>query len=153
MPVPETHEEGETASYECAFHILPTGTDEEVSAVFAKLKELVEQAGGTVVHEETPRLLDLAYEIEKSIDGSKRSFNAAYFGWVRFVALPEAAVAADEAVRTAPEVLRHLLVKLTRQEEEQPFFVFATRTEVEIEVDEDGEEGAKEAEKAKKTEG
>lgn len=136
MPATEAQEvEGETATYECAFHILPTVADEEVPAVFTTLKERIERAGGTVTDEEAPQRYDLAYEVGKRIEGRIRRFNASYLGWVRFIAEPAVAAAINDEFGTSAEILRHLVVRLTREEEARPFSVFAARAEVTPEED------------------
>lgn len=111
----------ERNSYELAFHILPTIAEEEVSAVYADLKAAITASGGEMFAEEAPERFDLAYEIEKHFEGKNKKYRSAYFGWVRFKAMPEAAVAITEEVDGNVNILRHLLIKLTRVEEENPF--------------------------------
>ena len=111
----------EQSAYELAFHILPTVAEEEVSAVFESLKEAATKAGGTITNEEAPDKFALAYEVVKRIDGKNQKFESAYFGWIRFSA-PSAAIAAvTESVETNGQILRHLLIRLTKIEEENPF--------------------------------
>lgn len=111
----------EQNSYELAFHVLPTVAEEEVSTVFADLKAAIATAGGEVFAEEAPERFDLAYEIEKHYEGKNKKYHSAYFGWVRFKAMPEDAVTINEETGSNVSILRHLLIKLTRVEEENPF--------------------------------
>ncbi len=130
MPVAEVHTDGgeqELATYECAFHILPTVAEEEVPAVANKLEKLVAEAGGTIAEKELPQQINLSYEIAKQIEGHNRHFNAAHFGWMRFTATPAAIPELVEEINRTPEVLRSLTIRLTRAEEAQPFMVFASR--------------------------
>ncbi|MCA9363727.1 30S ribosomal protein S6 [Candidatus Kaiserbacteria bacterium] len=124
MPVAEaavaTHND-EQNSYEFAFHVLPTVTEGEVSGVFDTLKSLITNAGGTLTAEEAPERIDLAYEIVKAIEGKNRKFGSAYFGWVRFQLAPEALGALTAEVEAQPQLLRFLVLKLSRLEEENPF--------------------------------
>ncbi len=132
MPVAEAQvaaDDREVAHYECAFHILPTVTEEEVPAVVARIEKLITDAGGTIANKEMPEQIDLAYEIVKPIEGYNRRFNAAHFGWVRFTLVPEALPEFSEEIGLMPELLRFITVRLTRAEEEQPFFMFAGRDE------------------------
>ncbi|MBI4086833.1 30S ribosomal protein S6 [Candidatus Kaiserbacteria bacterium] len=124
--IPATEAQGdeqadEAAHYECAFHILPTVADGEVSVVVDALKAIVTHAGGTVTHDEIVPRYDLAYEIIKSVDGVSRRFNAAHFGWMRFTVAPAALPGITEEYARRPEILRHLVIKLTREEVEKPF--------------------------------
>lgn len=144
MPATEAQDEGgEIATYECAFHILPTVADEEVPATFTALKERIERAGGTVKDEEEPQRFDLAYEVGKRVDGQMRRFNASYFGWVRFDAEPAVAASVNDEFGRSAEVLRHIVVRLTREEIAHPFSVFAARAAEAAEAsDEEGAESA-----------
>ena len=112
----------ERMSYEFAFHLLPTVAEGEVTAVFQKLKDLITKHGGTITIEEAPIRFDLAYEIVKHLEGRNRKFSSAYFGWVRFEIDPSEIEAITEAVEGTKELLRHLLIKLTRVEEAHPVF-------------------------------
>jgi small subunit ribosomal protein S6 len=112
----------EANSYELAFHVLPTVAEGEVATVFESLKDAITKHGGTVTNEEAPARIDLAYEIVKYLEGRNRKFTSAYFGWVRFEAPAEAIDEITEALEHTKELLRHLLVKLTKAEEAHPFF-------------------------------
>ncbi len=114
-------DEKDVQSYELAFHVLPTIAEGEVAEVFLKIKDTIDKAGGEIVGEEAPERFELAYEIEKHIEGKNRKFRSAYFGWVRFKAAPASAVTLNAEVDANAAILRHLLVKLTRVEEENPF--------------------------------
>lgn len=123
MPVAEATgaNEHELVSYEFAFHVLPTVTEGEVPSVVESLKAHITTAGGQIFDEETPERFDLAYEIAKYMEGRNRRFSSAYFGWIRF--RMEAAKLAEltEHVELTKEVLRFLIVKLTKVEEANPF--------------------------------
>ena len=111
----------ERFAYELAFHILPTVAEEEVPNAFAEVKATIEKAGGELFDEETPERLDLAYEIVKHLEGKNRKFQSAYFGWVRFRGEAGVTVKLDEEMGANSTILRHLLIRLTRVEEENPF--------------------------------
>jgi len=112
--------ERELSAYEFAFHILPTIAEGEVPAVFASLKDHITKAGGQIFAEETPQRFDLAYEIEKYLEGKNRKFASAYFGWVRFRLGGDALTALSEELAAEKSLLRHLLIKLTKVEEANP---------------------------------
>ena len=125
--VSEETTDDEIAHYECAFHILPTVAEEEVSALMERVKALIAAAGGVVAEEELAGQVDLAYEIAKETGGSRRRFNAAHFCWVRFTLAPSALSALAEEVGRLPEILRHLVVRLTAEEIQKPHFARAAR--------------------------
>lgn len=123
MPAAEVNssEERELVSYEFAFHVLPTVAEGEVPGVFESLKAQIIKAGGEVFAEENPQRFDLAYDIEKYLEGKNRKFSSAYFGWVRFRLSPEALNELTESLDHTKELLRYLLLKLTKVEEQNPF--------------------------------
>ena len=114
-------EAGDSVSYELAFHVLPTVAEGEVPTVFENLKAAITKAGAAITDEEAPERFDLAYDIVEYLEGRNRTFSSAYFGWVRFTAQPEAIDDIKEAVDGTKELLRHLLIKLTKVEEANPF--------------------------------
>ncbi len=123
MPAAEANVvlENEQNSYELAFHILPTVAEGEVAGVYEALKAQIIKDGGTITDEEAPERFELAYEIVKHIEGKNRKFTSAYFGWVRFTMEGANAVRLIEEVDGNVNILRHMLIKLTRVEEENPF--------------------------------
>jgi len=121
MPVAEAGEV-ERSSYELAFHVLPTVAEGEVAGVVEKIKTHITNAGGSLGIEEAPERIDLAYEIVKHLEGKNRRFTSAYFGWVRFTAEPGVIADMIEEIEAETNVLRHLLIKLTKVEEAHPFY-------------------------------
>jgi ribosomal protein S6 len=124
MPATETTvgtNELELARYELAYHILPTVAEGEVTAVTEELKALVAKAGGTIVDEEAAERFELAYEIDKYLEGRYRKFTSAYFGWIRFELPPVALAGLTEAADEHKQILRSLLIRLTKNEEANPF--------------------------------
>lgn len=123
MPVAEAvvENELELVSYEFAFHILPTVAEGEVPSVVESLKELIIKSGGQIFDEEIPQRFDLAYGIAKYMEGRNRLFTSAYFGWIRFKV---EAVNLNELtlnIESSKDILRFLIVKLTKNEEATPF--------------------------------
>jgi len=118
MPAAEAADRNQ---YELAFHILPTVAEGEVSGVFDTIKALITTNGGELGDEEAPERFELAYEVVKHIDTKNRKFSSAYFGWVRFtseaVAIEEINLGMDEN----PNILRHMVLKLTKAEEADAF--------------------------------
>lgn len=123
MPAVEAEAgERELTSYELAFHVLPTIADGEVTNIFQGLKDLITKHGGEILSEEAPARFDLAYDIEKYLEGRNRKFSSAYFGWIRFSVKPAEVEHIGVAVKGDNQILRHLLIKLTKSEEAHPFF-------------------------------
>lgn len=124
MPATEAvvADEQELVSYELAYHVLPTVAEGEVSTIRDAVIAVIEQAGGTLGVEEMPQRIDLAYEIIKPVEGKNRRFTSAHFGWVRFTVTPEVIGTIAEEVTVNKQILRHLIIRLTKAEAEHPFF-------------------------------
>lgn len=125
MPATEAVAAGERelTSYELAFHVLPTVAEGEVAKVFQKLKDTITKHGGIIITEEAPIRFDLAYEVIKYLEGRNRKFTSAYFGWIRFNVESTKVEKITDSVEGTKELLRHLLIRLTKTEEAHPFFV------------------------------
>ena len=119
--MPATEANQELVSYEFAFHILPTVAEGEVAGVFDKLKNHITKIGGQITDEESPKRFDLAYEIVKYLEGKNRKFGSAYFGWVRFQLESAKLNELTETFDESKELLRFLLIKLTKVEEQHSF--------------------------------
>ena len=122
----------EACSYELAFHVLPTVAEGEVAEVFQNLKDIITKKGGEITTEEAPARFDLAYEIIKYLEGRNRKFTSAYFGWVRFNVEPAAIEKINHDVEGVKELLRHMLIKLTKVEEENPFMFHEALEELKV---------------------
>jgi len=134
-------------NYELAFHILPTVAEGEVSGVFESIKALITTNGGELKDEEAPERFELAYEVVKHIDTKNRKFNSAYFGWVRFVSEAVAIEAINEGMDENTNLLRHMVLKLTKVEEAEPFrFHEALESQKVVTVDAEAPKVAKEEE-------
>lgn len=133
MPVAEAGHESfdERNDYEFAFHILPTATEGEVGSAFESIKAHIAKAG-EITNEEAPERIELAYPIVKSMEGKNRKFSSAYFGWVRFKLEGEKLGELIEELSSVNMLLRHLLIKLTREEVAQPFRFHENRKSVKM---------------------
>jgi len=123
MPAAEVNasSELELTSYEFSFHVLPTVAEGEVENIVKKIKEMISVFGGEVFDEEKAQRFDLAYDIVKYLEGKNRKFSSAYFGWLRFKMDAVSLVKFTESVDDNKELLRYLLVRLSRVEEQAPF--------------------------------
>ena len=125
IPTTEVGSESSTeerSNYELAFHVLPTVVEGEILGIVDSIKESITVAGGEITSSEAPERVDLAYQIDKMIEGKWRHFNSAYFGWMRFKLSPESLANLTETVDGHPKLLRHLLIKLTKAEITNPFY-------------------------------
>jgi ribosomal protein S6 len=101
--------------YELAFHLIPTLSDEEITVQFSHLKSLIEKKGGTFIGEGAPAMIDLAYEISKTVKALKKRYNKAYFGWVKFEINPEEIAAIEKDMKAFETVIRYLVITTVRE--------------------------------------
>lgn len=123
----ESHDERD--QYEFAFHLLPTVADGEVEAVITDLKTIIQNHGGEISDEETPQRFTLAYEIRKAVEGRSLRYTNSWFGWIRFSLMRAELEAVTTEIVHRPEVLRHLIVRLTREEAANPHRAFTKKQE------------------------
>ncbi len=131
MPATEAMgtESGERDQYECAFHLLPTVADGEVKGVTDAIKDLFIQAGGTQIDEEMPQRCTLAYEITKTKEGHSQHFNSSWFGWIRFSISRDQLAHINTELGHRHDILRYLLIRLTKEESSHPQRFFEKKAE------------------------
>lgn len=108
-------EKGLRRVYEIGYHIIPTVAEEDVEAEARSFVDAIRKNSTEIIGERAPStVVPLAYAIEKKIDGARRLFESAYFGWVAFEAEPAAIAKINEIFKTHGAVLRHLTITTSR---------------------------------------
>ncbi len=102
--------------YEIGFHLISSIAEENVPAETAKIKAILDNEKAVIILEEAPKLRPLAYSIKKSFSGSYKTFDKAYFGFIKFE-LPEGGNIAeiDSSLKSNESVLRYIVVKTVRE--------------------------------------
>jgi ribosomal protein S6 len=101
--------------YELGFLLSPSITEEKLPEGFGALKDAIVGKGAIAISEEFPRLMTLAYTMEKTINNKIERFTEGYFGWIKFE-LPGGEVQGlDAALRLRDDVIRHLLISTVRE--------------------------------------
>lgn len=101
--------------YEVGYHLLKTIPEDALEAEVNKITDVLKKLKANFIGERFPAHVTLAYAIEKkSIDGVRRWFDSAYFGWVAFEAVPSVLPALEEALKAHENILRYLVVKTSR---------------------------------------
>ena len=108
-------QEGGKQVYELGYHIVSTVAEENLSKEAEALKAIVLKDGGSLVSEGEPKLINLAYSMTKSVADTRKKFNTAYFGWLKFETKSELMPSIKKAVDAYPNVLRYLLIKTVRE--------------------------------------
>ncbi len=102
--------------YEIGYHLISSIAEENVSKEVEKIKEYLAKEKAGIISEGAAKLRPLAYPIKKSFQGTYKTFDSAYFGFIKFE-LPEDAEIAkiDEKLKNNENVLRFIIVKTVRE--------------------------------------
>lgn len=107
----EHEDKGEVGLYELGYHLVPTLSEDDVALRVGELQKGVAAHHGTIVTEAYPERMTLAYTMRKMVAGKWDTHNEAYFGWMRFEALPEEVMQWKKELDTNVALLRYLLIK------------------------------------------
>lgn len=106
--------------YEVGYHMVPTIAEENLGEEVTILKDMLAENGANFISDEYPRLMELAYEMTRSIANKKQKFTTGYFGWVKFECTPEEAKTIKELLDKNEKLVRYLLIKTVRENTMSP---------------------------------
>lgn len=115
--------------YELGYHVVPTVAADDLASHVTTLKTLIEKVGGSVISEEAPAQISLAYTMEKGRSGTRDKYDKAYFGWIKFEGDIEKLATLKEALDQKEEVLRYLLIKTVREDTRAAKKILAAKPE------------------------
>ena len=101
--------------YEVGYHIIPTVAESDLGIRVTAIRDAVEAAGGRMISDEYPKLIDLVYPMIKVTANKRTTNHSAYFGWMKFDAEPEGAKLLDATLKKDDFILRFILVKTVRE--------------------------------------
>jgi ribosomal protein S6 len=138
-----TEDRKEALVYELGYLVLPSIAEDKLPEVVDSIKGILKKAGAKELDSEDPIHTDLSYTMSKTVGARKYVVDEAYIGWVKFEGEGQMANEIAEAVKNLDEVLRHLLIKTTKE----TYFTFANAIKAREEREKALEEAALEAEK------
>ena len=101
--------------YEVSYLLVPTISEEELPVIYGNLKELVVSLGGDIISDDTPKMISLAYQMQKTLQNVIKKFDTAYFGWVKFSMDPEKALELDKKIKLDLNIIRFLFIKTVKE--------------------------------------
>lgn len=104
-----------TQVYEVGYHIVPAVAIENLPKEVENLKDFLVKEGAAIVSEEFPKMRDLSYLMSRIIGGTKRRFDTAYFGWIKFDAREASMTKIKKFLDENENILRFLLIKTVRE--------------------------------------
>ena len=106
--------------YEVGYLMVPTIAEENLGAEVTKFKDSMSEKGAVFVSDEYPKMIELAYEMSRSVDNKKQKFSYGYFGWVKFECTPEETVEIKNMLDKDQSLIRYLLIKTVRENTMSP---------------------------------
>jgi len=106
--------------YEVGYLMLPTIPEESLGEEVTLFKDSISDKGATFISDEYPKLIDLAYEMSRSVNNKRQKFSYGYFGWVKFECTADMAKAIKESLDNNEKIIRFLLIKTVRENTMSP---------------------------------
>lgn len=101
--------------YELGYHIIPAISEEEAPKEAAAIKEFIKEKGGTVISEEAPKHMELAYTMYRTDGGKKEKFDTAHFGGIKFEIDPTDVIEIKNVLDTSKNILRYIIFKTVKE--------------------------------------
>ena len=101
--------------YELSYLFLPSLSQEQVQSKVASIKGVLTLAGGLIISDEDPVLIDLAYQMIKVVGTNRHKVDTGYFGWVKFEIAKEGMEVIKKSLDANDEIIRYLIIKRVRE--------------------------------------
>jgi len=101
--------------YEVGYIMLPTIAEENLGEEVTSFKDMLTEKGVAFISDEYPKLIELAYEMSRSIENKKQKFSYGYFGWVKFECTTLQAKVIKEMLDKNEKLVRYLMIKTVRE--------------------------------------
>ncbi|MFA7315391.1 MAG: 30S ribosomal protein S6 [Candidatus Paceibacterota bacterium] len=111
----ESEKEVRTGVYEIGYLMVPSIAEENLGGEVTAFKDILSEHGVTFISDEYPKMIELAYEMSRSIANKKQKFSYGYFGWVKFECTPEVAHTLKNLLEKNEKIIRYLLIKTVRE--------------------------------------
>lgn len=109
------NEGSDNGVYEIGFILVPQVTEEKLPESFGNIKNAILDTGAIAISEEFPKLITLAYSMERTINNKIERFTEGYFGWIKFELESDKVQGLEAALRLRTDLVRHLLIKTVRE--------------------------------------
>lgn len=106
--------------YEIGYIMVPTIAEENLGEEVTSLKDMLGEKEVSFISDEYPRMIELSYEMSRSIANKKQKFSYGYFGWVKFECTTDDAKAIKDALDKNEKLVRYLMIKTVRENTMSP---------------------------------
>lgn len=107
--------ESRTSVYEIGYVMVPNIAEESLGVEITSLKDMLTENGAVFISDEYPKMIELAYEMSRSINNKKQKFKTGYFGWVKFECSTSEAKTIKSILEKDERLVRFLLIKTVRE--------------------------------------
>jgi ribosomal protein S6 len=104
-----------TSVYEVGYLMVPTIAEESLGGEVTLFKDMFTENGAIFISDEYPKLIELAYEMSRSINNKKQKFSYGYFGWVKFECSTSSAKNIKAILDKDEKLVRFLMIKTVRE--------------------------------------
>jgi len=111
----EEKKEVRLSVYEVGYIMLPTIAEENLGGEVTSFKDMFLENKAAFISDEYPKLIELAYEMSRSIDNKKQKFSYGYFGWVKFECNTDQAKVIKDILDKNEKLVRYLMIKTVRE--------------------------------------
>jgi len=101
--------------YEVGYIIVPSVAEENLGGEVIALKDTFTNEGAVFISDEYPKMMELAYEMSRSIANKKQKFSYGYFGWVKFECTTDQARIIKDNLDKNEKLIRYLMIKTVRE--------------------------------------
>ena len=108
-------EEVKNSVYEVGYIVVPTIAEENLGEEVTLFKDMFTEHGAIFISDEYPKMMELAYEMSRSIANKKQKFSYGYFGWVKFECSTSQARIIKDLLDKNEKLVRYLMVKTVRE--------------------------------------
>lgn len=111
----EVSEDVNSKVYELGYLLVPIIAEEDIAVSYGNLKELVLSFGGEIIADEMPKMINLAYAMQKVTSNVRNKFDKAYFGWTKFVVSSKKVLELKKHLDLDPNFIRFLILKTVKE--------------------------------------
>ena len=111
----EEEKEVRLSVYEVGYLMVPTIAEENLGEEVTSFKDMFIEKGAVFISDEYPKLIELAYEMTRSILNKKQKFSYGYFGWVKFECSTSVAKVIKDLLDKNEKLVRYLMIKTARE--------------------------------------
>lgn len=108
-------EEANSRIYELGYNLVPTIEEIDVPIQYGNLKELVSSFGGSIIADDMPKMIQLAYPMLKVVANVRSKYTNAYFGWIKFTMDTDKVLELKKKLDLDPKIIRFLILKTVKE--------------------------------------